>query len=149
MSLTASSLLRNGLATVAGLAVGSAVNMGLITLNTSVLFPMPPGVSFEDTKAFGEYIASLPPLAYAVVFAAHYGQAVVGGLVAAQLSTSPRAGEVSCYIIGGLTMLGSIMNTMALPVPAWTWLEIPVFPFLAAFTAKWAMNLRGDGGKSD
>ena len=139
MSLSGTSLLiRNGLAVTAGVVVGSAINMGLITLNTSYLFPMPPDVSFEDKKQFGNYIASLPPLAYAIVFAAHYGQAIVGGIVASKLASDSKAGDMCCYIVGGLTMIGSIVNTMTLPVPAWTWLEIPVFPFLIYYTAKLA-----------
>ena len=148
MSFTASSIMRNGLAIIAGLGVGSAVNMALITLNTSILFPMPPDVSFEDTNAFGEYIRTLPPLAYVVVFAAHYGQASIGGYLAARIAL-PEASSVCCYVVAGLTMLGSIANTMALPVPAWTWLEIPVFPVLAWYTARFAESAISKGGSSD
>lgn len=150
MSFTASSMMRNGLAVIAGLGVGSAVNMALITLNTSILYPMPPDVSFEDTKAFAEYIRGLPPLAYVVVFAAHYGQAVVGGYLAARIAM-PNASSACCYVVAGLTMLGSIANTLALPVPSWTWLEIPVFPILAWYTARFAetaISKTSDGGKT-
>ncbi|CAJ1934850.1 unnamed protein product [Cylindrotheca closterium] len=147
MSLSTTNLfVRNGLAVVGGLAVGSAINMGLITLNSKYLFPMPPDVSFDDEEKFGDYIKSLPPLAYTVVFCAHYGQAIVGGILASKLASSDGgegSGDLCCYIVGGLTMIGSIMNTVALPVPAWTWLEIPVFPFLIYYTAKMA------SGKSD
>lgn len=131
-------MVRNGLAVVAGLGAGSAVNMALIMFNTSVLFPMPSDVSFEETEAFGKYIATLPPLAYAVVFAAHFGQAVVGGYIASRLAASPESADICCYVVGALTMAGSIMNTMTLPVPLWTWLEIPVFPFLVYYTSQLA-----------
>ncbi|KAL3931190.1 MAG: hypothetical protein SGBAC_011424 [Bacillariaceae sp.] len=136
-------LARNGLAVVGGLAVGSAINMGLIMFNSKYLYPMPPDVSFEDQEKFGEYIESLPPLAYAVVFAAHYGQAIVGGILASKLASDASSGDLCCYIVGGLTMVGSIVNTMSLPVPAWTWLEIPVFPFLIYYTAKLASGSSG------
>lgn len=149
MSLRASSVFRNGLAVVAGMAVGSAVNMGLIVLNSSVLFPMPPDVSFEDKEGFSNYIASLPPLAYVLVFLAHFGQAMIGGYLASYLSSSPEAGKYSCYIVGTLTMVGSIMNTASLPVPLWTWLEIPVYPFLIYFTSQLAKSTSGETKKSD
>ena len=100
---------------------------------------MPPDVSFEDTAAFGDYIASLPSLAYVTVFLAHYGQAIVGGYLAGRLACCEKSAAVCCYIVSGLTMVGSIINTATLPVPAWTWLEIPVFPVLAYYTAQWAV----------
>jgi hypothetical protein len=118
--------------------------MAIITLNSSSIFyPMPPGVSFEDTEAFGQYIGSLPPLAYAMVFLAHYGQAAVGGYLAAKLASETRA-DMCCYIVTALTMIGSIVNIMSLPVPLWTWLEVPFFPILAYYTAR----LAATGGKS-
>lgn len=138
MSLSGTTFIRNGLAVVGGLAAGSAINMGLILLNSKYLFPMPPDVSFDDQEKFGAYIESLPPLAYAVVFCAHYGQAIVGGILASKLASDGAARNLCCHIVGGLTMLGSVMNTVALPVPTWTWLEIPVYPFLIYYTAKLA-----------
>ena len=150
MSLAVASALRNGLAVVAGVGVGSAINMGLITLNTSKYFyPMPDGVSFEDTEKFGEYIAGLPPMAYAMVFAAHFGQAIVGGIVASTLAPTKESGTVCCYVVGGLTMIGAIMNTMALPVPAWTWIEIPMYPFIIYYTSQFAAGLGFGGKKGD
>lgn len=142
MSLIATTSLwmRNGLAILGGLGVGSAVNMALITLNTAVLFPMPQGVSFDDKQAFADYIASLPATAYIMVFAAHYGQAVIGGALAAWLasSTMNRSSVVgSCYAVGVLTFLAALINTATLPVPKWTWLELPLFPVLSYYTAEW------------
>ena len=140
MSFVGNKILRNGLAVLAGLGVGSAVNMALITLNTSVLFPMPAGVTFDNAAAFGEYIRSLPLAAYITVFLAHYSQAVVGGYLAARLACCEKSAAVACYLVSGLTMVGAIVNAATLPVPAWTWVEIPVFPVLAYYTAKWAVS---------
>jgi hypothetical protein len=139
MSIQASSIWRNGLAVIAGLAVGSAVNMGLITLNIQ-LFPMPKDVSFDDKEGFADYIASLPSRAYILVFAAHFGQAVVGGYLAASIArpNGRPAADMCCYVVGALTMLGAVINATTLPAPKWTLLEIPMFPVLAWFTAQWA-----------
>lgn len=143
MSFQAASLLRDGLAVVAGLGVGSAVNMGLIVFNTSVLYPMPAGLSFDDKEAFAKYIQNLPPLAYIMVLAAHYGQAVVGGALAAYLASSTTSASICCYVVGAATMVGAIMETMSLPVPPLMWLEIPFYPFLAFATIKFTEQYFG------
>ena len=121
---------------MAGIMAGSAVNMGLITLNVRVFFPMPPGVTFDDHKAFGDYIASLPNMAYIVVFLAHWGQTVVGGYVAGLLSGFYSNPMWMAQSMGALTMAGSVANQFMLPAPLWTWIEVPFHPILAYIVGK-------------
>lgn len=132
-------LVRNGLAVLTGLAAGSAANMGLILLNTT-LFPMPPGVSFDDAPAFAAYIQDLPSSAYVLVFAAHYAQAVLGGYIAARLACCRHAAVATCYLVAALTGMGAVMNLRTLPVPAWTWMELAAYPVLAYYTAQLALQ---------
>lgn len=114
---------------VAGLVVGSIVNMALVFLNVKVLYPT--DVNFEDTDAFGKYVADLPWSAFVVVWMAHLGQTVVGGALAAYLSNE----GVTVYLVSILTMMGTIMNNMSLPAPLWTWLEVPLHLVLARVIA--------------
>lgn len=117
-------MLRNIGAVIAGLVVGSIVNMSLVMLNSSVLNPMPPGTDMNDPAQFGAYIETLPGWAFLVVMAAHLGQATVGGWVAARLGASKPV--VLALIVGVLTMLGCVANLLMLPGPAWMWIEVPL-----------------------
>ena len=139
--LSSSSVLRDVGAVMAGLIIGSAVNMSLILLNTSsLMYPLPPGVSFDDPEAFGDYIASLPLGAYVLVFAAHFGQALVGGYVAARIGSSERTMLLS-QVIGLLTMGGAVINNLSIPsIPKWTWIEVPFYPVMAWIAGNFAMN---------
>jgi hypothetical protein len=114
----------NVLATIAGLVAGMCVNMALVMLNSAVLFPMPPGVSFEDQEKFAAYVGTLPAAAFLVVIAAHLGQAGVGAWIAARLAASRPM--IPALVIGALTLAGCVMNLLQLPAPPWMWLEVPL-----------------------
>ena len=105
--------------------------MSIILVNSSFLYPMPAGVTFDDREGMSEYIQGLPVAAFLVVFAAHWGQSVVGGYIAARLGDANPLWLA--HISSGLTMLGSIVNNLQLPVPLWTWIELPLYPILAQF----------------
>lgn len=148
MSLSSSSIAFRGLgAAVAGLAVGSSVNMALVMLNVKLLYPMPDDVSFEDTEAFGAYIATLPLPAYIMVFGAHFGQTVAGGYTAARLM--PDYGGELAHSIGILTMVGTVMNNLQIPVPRWTWIELFFHPLLAHWVATICSSAAKTDGKSN
>eukprot|EP00544_Gedaniella_sp_CCMP2646_P014695 CAMPEP_0202502346 /NCGR_PEP_ID=MMETSP1361-20130828/38716_1 /ASSEMBLY_ACC=CAM_ASM_000849 /TAXON_ID=210615 /ORGANISM="Staurosira complex sp., Strain CCMP2646" /LENGTH=116 /DNA_ID=CAMNT_0049135343 /DNA_START=88 /DNA_END=438 /DNA_ORIENTATION=- len=101
--------------------------MAIVMLNVKILFPTE--ISFEDSKAFGEYISTLPRLAFVVVWLAHLGQTAVGGYAAAILTK--RAMPV--YIVAVLTMIGTVVNQLNLPAPLWTWFEILLHPIVSIF----------------
>ena len=117
-------MLRNLLAIPIGIAVGMAVNMAFVSLNVS-LFPMPEGVSFEAPEGMAAYMATLPIAAFALILVAHLGQAFVGGWVAARLST--RRPLVNALIVGALSMIAGLLNMLNMPLPAWMWVEMPLY----------------------
>ncbi len=122
-------MIRNFLAVVAGLSAGMVVNMAIVTLNSTLLFPMPEGTDFNDPVAFGAYVASLPVAALLVAMLAHLGQAFVGGWVAARLAASRPM--VLALLIGGLSLLGGIANAMQIPTPTWFYVEFPLYLVVA------------------
>jgi hypothetical protein len=152
------SLVRSVGAVIAGLVVGSAVNMAIITFNTHVLYPLPQDVSMNDPEAFGDYIRKLPPPAFFVVFTAHFGQALVGGYTAARLGGATTSGSNSTgtsssteglatmmilsQTVGALTLLGAVLNNLSLPVPLWTWIEMPLFPVMAWIAGRAAKSVQ-------
>ena len=120
---------RSVLSVIVGMVAGMAVNMALITLNSSVLYPMPEGTTFEDTEAFQAYLDTLPAPAFLVVMAAHLGQALVGGWVAARLST--KAPIRQALMVGALSMAGGIQMLLTVSGPTWMWAEVPLYLVLA------------------
>jgi hypothetical protein len=128
--------LHNVGALIVGMLVGSCVNMAVITIQTQYWFPLPEGVTFSDTEEFSQYIGNLPTIAFAIVFLAHFGQAVVGGYVAAQLGTVHSI-QFLTYSAATLTMFGSIVNNLSLTVPKWTWIEIPFYPLIGWYMGKY------------
>jgi hypothetical protein len=66
--------LRNIGALMLGLFGGMCLNMALIQLNMTVLFPMPAGVDMNDAQAFHMCIEGLPAQAFLLVRVAHLTQ---------------------------------------------------------------------------
>ena len=124
--------MRNVLAAIAGLFVGSLLNMGIIQLNTLVFFPAPAGLDMSDTEQLVAYVATLPAAAFIVVMVAHLTQAFVGGWVAARLSASgPRR---IAMIVGGFSLAGGIAAFFMFESPAWMLVELPLY-LVAAWVA--------------
>lgn len=122
---------RNILAVVVGWIAGMAFNMAIVMINI-VLYPMPEGVDFSDTPGMVAFLKTLPILGWLVVLVAHVGQAFFGGLVASRISrTSPMTVSI---IVGVITMVGGILNALTLEIPAWMWIEIPLY-LIAAYAA--------------
>ena len=136
MKLSVSNTLQNVGAFGVGLFAGCAVNIALITLNSKVLYPPPTGLDLEKSADLATYIASLPIPAFGTVFAAHWGQTVVAGLIATQLAVKPTSPMLWTQTMSCLTMMGSIASIQMLSAPLWTWIEIPFHPLLAWMIAK-------------
>lgn len=127
-------MLRNFGAVILGMVAGSAWNMALIQLNSSVLYPLPAGADMQDPEQAKAYVATLPVQGFLLVIAAHVGQAGIGGWVAARVGASRPM--VLAGIVGGLTLLGTVWSQIALEGPAWMWIEAP----LVVAAAWWAGN---------
>ena len=94
-------------AVLVGLGVGMAVNMALIQLNSTVLYPAPEGMDMNDPEQLQAYMDTLPAAAFLVVMAAHLGQALIGGWLAACLAV--KRPVLLALIVGAFTMVGGIM----------------------------------------
>ena len=125
-------MIRNILATIAGLFVGSCFNMALVMLNAFVLYPMPAPADMNDHVQLVAWIETLPTTAFLIVVVAHVGQALVGGWVAARLSSARPL--IPAMIVAALTLAGGLVNLVTLPGPTWMWIEVPL-DVAAAFAA--------------
>ena len=116
---------RHVLAVCVGLACGMALNMGIIQLNSTVFFPIPPVLDPNDPAQFNAYLATLPQVAFIPVVLAHLGHAFFGGWVAARLA--PTQPMRLALIIGAISLAGGVMAMTMFDGPAWLAIELPLY----------------------
>ncbi len=121
-------MLRNVVAVLLGVFLGSALNMAIILTNMEI-FPGPEGLNFNDAEAMSAYIGSLPQTAFILPMVAHLSQSLVGGWIAARFGESRPM--LLAMIVGVLTLIGGILNFMQLPAPLWMYVEIPLYLVVA------------------
>ena len=109
-------LLRNALALVAGVAVGSAVNMGLILLGP-LLIPPPPGADVATAAGLAAAMPLFEPRHFAMPFLAHALGTLAGALVAGLVAATHRA--AMALAVGALFLAGGIAASLMIPAPAW------------------------------
>lgn len=108
--------LRNGLAILAGLVVGTIVNGGLITLSPSFIEP-PAGVDPMDAESIAANLDLFKPRHFIMPFLAHALGTLAGAYTTARLVT--KAPAFFGFAIGVLFLLGGIMAARMIPAPTW------------------------------
>lgn len=109
-------LLRNALAIIAGFAIGSVVNMALITLSPS-LIPPPAGVDVKSVESMRTSMHLFQPRHFVMPFLAHALGAFAGALAAYLIAASHSARMA--WVIGVLFLCGGIAASFMIPAPTW------------------------------
>ena len=109
-------ILRNILACLVGLIVGSMVNGGIIAASAAVV-PPPQGVNVNDAASIAANIHLYQPKHFAPPFLAHALGTLAGAVVAVALSARRRMGPA--YVIGGISLLAGIAMCFMIPATAW------------------------------
>lgn len=123
-------LFRNIIAVIAGWLIGSAVNMGFITLGHSI-YPIE-GLDPNDMEAFAQVMPTLEPKYFIFPFIAHALGTLVGAIIAALIAANHKM--KFALAIGVLFLLGGIAVNIMLPGPLWfTVLDIVVAYIPMAF----------------
>ncbi|MGJ4789437.1 hypothetical protein [Leptospira koniambonensis] len=107
---------RNTLSVIAGLIIGSIVNMGLITISGSII-PPPEGADVTTMEGLKASIHLFQPKHFIFPFLAHALGTFVGALVAASIAASHKL--KFALVIGGFFLVGGTANVLMLPAPAW------------------------------
>jgi len=110
------SILRNVLAVIAGIIVGSIVNMGFIMLSSSII-PPPTGVNPADMESLKTSMHLFEPKHFLMPFLAHAIGTLVGAFVAGVIAVKHKL-KIS-LAIGFFFLLGGITNIIMLPSPMW------------------------------
>ncbi|MGB5376851.1 hypothetical protein [Muriicola sp.] len=109
-------ILRNILAIIAGLVIGSAVNMFFISLNGSVI-ALPEGADVSTMEGLKESMSLFEPKHFIFPFLAHAIGTLVGAYIAAKIAATRKM--LFAMIIGVSFLIGGIINVINLPAPAW------------------------------
>ena len=103
-------------AVIAGIIIGSVVNMGLIMVSGEVI-PPPAGVDTTDMESLKASMHLFEPRHFIFPFLAHALGTFVGALVASKLATSHKMGFA--LGIGAFFMIGGVVSAFMLPSPIW------------------------------
>ena len=108
--------IRNIVAVIVGLIVGSGVNMGLILLGPSII-PPPPGVDVSDPESISASMHLFETKHYVFPFVAH-ALGTLAGAVAAFLVAASHRVQIA-YIIGAAFFAGGAAASFMIPAPKW------------------------------
>ena len=109
-------ILRNILALLTGLIIGSLVNMGIIMISGSII-PPPEGAEVTTMEGLQASMHLFKPKNFIMPFLAHALGTLVGAFVAAKIAFSRKI-QIA-LIIGLLFLIGGITNSFVLPSPLW------------------------------
>lgn len=109
-------VLRNIAAVVAGLLLGSLVNMGIVAAGP-MLVPPPAGVDVTDPASLAAGIHLFEARHFAAPFLAHALGTLAGAFVAWWVAGSHRA--AFAWAIGVVFLAGGVAAATMIPAPAW------------------------------
>ncbi len=109
-------ILKNILAIIAGIAVGSIVNMTLITVSGSIIAP-PEGADVTTTEGLKASMHLFEPKHFIMPFLAHALGTLVGALIAGLIAANNKM--KFALGIGFVFLIGGIASVFMLPSPVW------------------------------
>ncbi len=109
-------VLRNVLAVIAGLIIGSIVNMLLINISGYVITP-PQNADVTSMEGLKTTMHLFGPEHFLFPFLAHALGTLVGAFVAAKIATTNKI--KFALAIGAFFFLGGAINAYMLPAPIW------------------------------
>lgn len=109
-------ILRNILAVILGLVLGSLVNGALIAVSGHVI-PAPAGVDLTTEEGLKAGMHLFKPINFLFPFLAHALGTLVGSFITAKIAANRKL--LFAMIIGLAFFIGGIMTIFMLPSPIW------------------------------
>lgn len=132
--------LRNVLVVIAGLFLGSLINMSII-LNGVDIIPLPKGIDPNNMESMKTGMHLFRPKHFITPFIAHAIGTLVGAFIAARLGATNHF--MLAMIVGSIFLIGGISMTFTLPAPLWFSLTDVVFAYIPAAYLGWKLSGRG------
>ncbi|MBD3615157.1 MAG: hypothetical protein HUJ22_01195 [Gracilimonas sp.] len=107
---------KNALATLAGIIIGGAVNMGIIMISGAII-PPPEGADVTTMEGLQEAMHLFQPQHFVMPFLAHALGTLVGAFLTAYFVVSEP--KKWAFFIGCFFLLGGVSNVVMLPAPLW------------------------------
>lgn len=111
-----SPVIRNILAVVSGIVLGSIVNMSLITISGDII-PPPEGADITTTEGLKASMHLFEPKHFIFPFLAHASGTFTGAFIACKIAWNHKMRYA--MIIGLFFLLGGIASIFMLPSPVW------------------------------
>jgi hypothetical protein len=128
-------LLKNFVAVVGGIAVGSAVNMGIILLG-GYLIPPPDGADVSTMEGLQEAMRHFQPHHFLMPFLAHAAGTFIGAFFAAIIAVNHKI--MYALLVSLFFLAGGIINVIILPSPIWfTILDLALAYIPMGYLAGW------------
>lgn len=109
-------VIKNILAIILGIFIGSSVNMGIIMISGSII-PPPDGADITTMEGLKESIHLFQPKHFIFPFLAHALGTLVGALIAALIAKTHKM--KFALGVGFFFLIGGIINISMLPGPTW------------------------------
>ena len=109
-------ILRNILAVIGGLIIGSIVNMGLIIIGGQVILP-PTGVDVTDMESLKSSMHLFEVKHFIFPFLAHALGTFAGAYVASMIVVNHKM--KFAIAVGVFFLIGGVLNIFMLPSPIW------------------------------
>ncbi|WP_452224227.1 hypothetical protein [Lacinutrix chionoecetis] len=109
-------MLRNILATIAGLVVASATVYLFETVLGQAFFPLPEGANPMDMEWLKANMSNIPIGAKIFVIIAHFIGPIAGMFIAGLIS---KTSMIPAYIVGAVMVLATFFNMFYLPKELW------------------------------
>tara|TARA_R110000744_G_scaffold284763_1_gene396249 strand:- start:841 stop:1248 length:408 start_codon:yes stop_codon:yes gene_type:complete len=108
--------LKNVLAVIAGIIIGSIVNMGIIMISGSII-PPPEGGDITTLEGLKATMHLFEPKHFIFPFLAHALGTLVGAFVAAKIAATRK--QLMALLIGVFFLIGGAINISMLDGPMW------------------------------
>ncbi|HLP96538.1 MAG TPA: hypothetical protein VK168_20995 [Saprospiraceae bacterium] len=109
-------IIKNILAVIAGITVGSIVNMGIIMISGSII-PPPEGADVTTEEGLKASMHLFQPKHFIFPFLAHALGTLAGAFLAAKMAANHHMRFA--MVIGVFFLLGGIASVFMLPSPMW------------------------------
>ena len=109
-------ILRNILAVITGIIIGSMVNMSIINISGSII-PPPEGADITTMEGLKTTMHLFKPIHFLFPFLAHALGTLVGAILAAMIAANHKM--KFALVIGLFFLIGGITNILLLPSPTW------------------------------
>jgi len=138
-------ILRNIIAVLAGIVIGSAVNMFIITISGSII-PPPAGADITTQEGLEASIHLFEPRHFIMPFLAHALGTLMGAFVAALIALNhPFKFAMG---IGIFFLVGGIAASFMIPAPAWFIIVDLVLAYIPMAYFGWLLATKFSFGRS-